>query len=60
MTKSTMTAYEYSQGWSVEDSDGGIWWPSDEAKAEIEQSDDPESAAEIMCRTEPTRGEWSC
>jgi len=42
----------------VTDTDGGVWWPSDEAEAEIMASDDPESKAIEIAETEPMRGTW--
>ena len=42
----------------VEDTDGGVWWPNDEANAEIMASADPQATALTMCEAEPTRGEW--
>jgi hypothetical protein len=47
-----------THGWSVDDQVGGVWWPSDEARAEIEASDDPAAKAVEICETEPERGEW--
>lgn len=43
---------------TVRDPDGGVWWPSEEAAAEIAASDDPGATAIRMCTTEPMRGEW--
>lgn len=43
---------------TVLDTDGGRWWPSDEALAEIEASDDPEATALRICENEPMRGQW--
>ena len=42
----------------VRDSDGGIWWPSDEVRAEIEASPDPEVTALMIAEDHPTRGTW--
>lgn len=51
------TARRHGQ-WTVQDPDGGIWWPSDDAQAEIQASDDPARAAAIMCSEAASRGEW--
>jgi len=45
--------------WTVLDSDGGRWFPSDEADEEIAASDDPGAAAIRICETEPMRGVWN-
>ena len=42
----------------VRDSEGGVWWPSDEARAEIEASPDPEATALMIAEDHPTRGAW--
>lgn len=42
----------------VEDENGGIWWPSNEAELEIDASDDPEITAILMCASQPMRGTW--
>jgi hypothetical protein len=43
----------------VEDCEGGIWHPSDDAAAEIAATDEPCAAAVKMCRSAPGRGRWS-
>lgn len=55
-TLSTITDSEGNHG--VKDSEGGVWWPTDAAQAEIQASADPEQAALEMCETSPKRGEW--
>ncbi len=57
-TIATLSAVENHYGWSVVDSNGGRWWPSESAEVEIDDSDDPAAAAVAMCWTEPMRGEW--
>jgi hypothetical protein len=47
----------WEDGW-VEDREGGVWHPSDEARAEIEASDDPAATAVRICHDTPLRGEW--
>ena len=42
---------------TVLDSDGGRWWPSADAQAEIAAASNPEAAAVEMCKTSPDRGE---
>jgi len=44
--------------WTVTDTAGGVWWPSDDTAREIEEADDPEAAAVEICRTTPMRGVW--
>lgn len=46
-------------GWHV-DNGGQIWWPNDDAQAEISASDDPAEAVVEMCKADPMRGEWHC
>lgn len=43
---------------TVADSDGGIWWPSEEAQAAIQAAPQPEAEAIRICEAEPMRGEW--
>ena len=43
----------------VEDTEGGVWWPNDEAQQEIQSTGDPKSAAITMCAETPMLGEWS-
>lgn len=42
----------------VEDPHGGVWHPSDEARAEAEASADPAAAIRRICTEQPMRGEW--
>ena len=42
----------------VADSDGGRWWPSAEALAEIRASSDPAAIAIRIATDQPMRGEW--
>lgn len=45
--------------WTAEDTiGGGVWWPSDEAHAEILASDDPEARTCEIAFREPMRGTW--
>lgn len=53
-----LTASSSASGWRVEDSCGGIWWPSDEASDEIKAAADPAAAAIAMCQDYPSRGAW--
>lgn len=51
---------DYTDGtYVVRDTDGGVWWPSDEALAEIQAADDPEAKAVEICDQQPMRGHWS-
>ena len=43
----------------VEDTEGGVWWPNDDAQTAIQAADDPKAAAIKMCDETPMRGEWS-
>ncbi len=56
---SHLTAIDTHDGIAVEDCEGCIWHPSDEAAAEIAAADDPHVAAVQMCRSAPGRGWWS-
>ena len=42
----------------VVDAEGGVWWPSEEAAAEIEAAEAPAQAAVEMCQAAPMRGVW--
>ncbi len=42
----------------VVDTEGGVWWPSEDAAAEIEAAEDPAQAAVEMCQAAPMRGVW--
>lgn len=56
--ETNLTAIENVHGWSVEDAEGGRWWPDEEAQAEIEAADDPAARAVEICLEDPMRGEW--
>ena len=56
---SELYAVDGARGWSVVDPDGGQWWPSDEAAAEIAAAGNPSARARRICDTEPMRGSWS-
>ena len=43
---------------TVVDSEGGRWWPNEDAEAEIEAADDPEATAIRICESQPMRGVW--
>jgi len=55
---STLTAEKSDNGWNVNDSDGGSWWPNDNAQTEIATSSSPAEAAVAMCDSQPMRGDW--
>ena len=42
----------------VVDTEGGVWWPSEDAAAEIEAAEAPAQAAVEMCQAAPMRGVW--
>lgn len=54
----SMIAQHYDGQIVVQDTDGGIWWPNEEAAAEIAAADDPEEVAIEMCESVPMRGTW--
>ena len=57
-TTDTLSADTLDDTIVVRDSEGGVWWPSDEAVEEITASSAPEQTAPRICRDEPMRGEW--
>ena len=54
-----LTAEETDGMLCVVDAEGGVWWPSDEAGAEIAASADPADCAIRMCHQSPMRGRWA-
>lgn len=44
--------------YTVLDTEGGRWWPNNEAIDEINSSDSPEQTALRICKEEPMRGHW--
>ena len=60
MNASNLTAIEINNTFCVEDNDGGIWTPTEEAASEIAGSQSPADAAVVLCSDDPMRGEWSC
>lgn len=52
-------ATKNADGWSVEDPNGGVWWPDNEARREIEGAADPAREAVRICATSPMLGRWS-
>ena len=47
-----------ADGWHVVDTDGGVWWPNDDAQTELERADDSAALVVAMCESAPMRGEW--
>lgn len=47
-----------ADGWAAEDADGGMWWPDDSARAEIEASASPAARVVELAQTAPMRGRW--
>jgi hypothetical protein len=43
---------------TVIDEDGGQWWPSEEAIAQINSASNPEAETLRICEEEPMRGTW--
>lgn len=58
MNEKTLTADVSDDSVSVRDSEGGVWWPSDEAKSEILETTDPAARAVEICDAQPMRGKW--
>lgn len=58
MTTTNFTADTIDNIITVIDAEGGRWFPSEEAQAEIESSANPEAAAIRICAEEPMRGTW--
>lgn len=59
MTLKTITRWDGEiEAIGVEDTEGGVWWPNDDAQEEIQKADNPKAAAIKMCDETPTRGEW--
>jgi hypothetical protein len=55
------TVYSDTEGWRVQDSDGGVWWPSCEAEDLINAEPEDQRARKAMelCQYAPTMGGWS-
>lgn len=53
-----LVAKRNAYGWHVADDGSAIWWPGEEAEAEIDAADDPAAKAVEICSTSPMRGEW--
>lgn len=51
----TMTVETFTTGWAVVDSEGGRWWPSEEALALVEAGADPVA----LCKARPQLGRWA-
>ena len=54
----TMTTEYNDSTITVIDSEGGVWWPNEEAQAEIDASENPKAAAIQMAEEQPMRGTW--
>ena len=58
-TESTLTASVLDGRMTVEDSDGGRWWPTDAGQAAIDAAEDPEAEAVRLAQGfSPSMGEW--
>lgn len=55
---SVLTAEIDDDAICVRDSHGGVWYPDEEAEAEIRAASDPEARAVEIARTTPMRGTW--
>jgi hypothetical protein len=40
------------------DTEGGTWWPDEDAESEINAAANPEAKAIEICDQEPDRGTW--
>jgi regulator of RNase E activity RraA len=58
--KALLTVDVLHDDYVVRDAEGGIWWPEDEAQAEIKASADPENTALLIVTETPMRGAWRC
>ena len=58
LTDTELTARDYSDGWAVEDADGGVWWPSEATAKAIAESASPSAAAVEACRAPVENGTW--
>lgn len=54
----TMQAEIRDGQYTVTDSDGGVWWPNEDAQKEIQDADAPEDAALALCLVHPMSGVW--
>jgi hypothetical protein len=59
MNASNLTAIEINNTLCVEDINGGVWTPNEEAAAELAGSQDPAKATVALCIISPMRGDWS-
>lgn len=58
-TETTFTASILNDRMTVEDSDGGRWWPTDAAQEAIDASEDPEGEAIRLAESHDRKmGEW--
>jgi hypothetical protein len=57
-TTETATATRNTNSWTVRDPAGGVWWPDEDAAAEIESADDPAATAVRIATETPMRGTW--
>jgi hypothetical protein len=55
------TYYSEAAGWRVQDSNGGVWWPSSEAEDLIDAEPEARRARKAMelCQYAPTMGFWT-
>lgn len=58
LTSSILTAEITDDTVRVRDPRGGVWYPDEEAEAEIRAASDPEARAIEIASTEPMRGTW--
>jgi hypothetical protein len=58
MFETLLEAQENDGDFCVIDPDGGVWWPSDDAAAEINASSDPKATAIRIATENPMRGTW--
>ena len=58
--KPNLTAHNLTDGWCVEDADGGVLWPSEDTAKAIAASPNPAAAAIAACLAPVESGDWHC
>ena len=53
-----MKAVKRGDDYRVIDTAGGVWFPDEDAQAEIRKHPNPPAKAVKICRDTPTRGVW--
>lgn len=53
-----LTCRIFHDKYVVEDSRGGIWWPSEAQQEIIDRANNPEETAISLALNQPAEGEW--